>query len=117
MLTEQQLNLVLNTIDRGGNIIIGGIMATGKSTLYNELMAACSKSKHNYALVDEVITETDIDFVNGRLGHGSSTPIMFTSHLFDVDKIKRKFPAFKGVIIHTFRREDASFGVDLEVVG
>ncbi len=115
MLSEQQINQVLNIIDRGGNIIIGGMMATGKSALYNELMAACSKSKHNYALVDEAITETDIDFVNGRLFQGNSTPIMFTSHLFDADKIKRKFPAFKGVIIHTFR-EDASFGAELEVV-
>ena len=112
MLTEKQKNAVSYAIEKGDNIVIGGMMATGKSTLYHELIAECSSSKYNYTLVDEAITETDIDFVNGRLGQGSSTPIMFTTHLASAEDVKKKFPSFTGLVVHTMRQRDV-FSVEV----
>ena len=106
MLTEKQKNAVSYAIEKGDNIVISGMMATGKSTLYHELIAECSSSKYNYTLVDEIATEADLDFINERLGSMSPYPVMFTTHLASAEDVKKKFPSFTGLVVYTMRQRD-----------
>lgn len=103
MLTEQQKNVVSYAIEKGANIVISGMIASGKSTLYSELMAACAISNHHYTLIDEVVSKADVSFVNRWLEHHTTSPIMFTTRSINTDIIK-KFPSFNGVIIHTMHQ-------------
>lgn len=103
MLTEQQKNVVSYAIEKGDNIVISGMIASGKSTLYSELMAACATSNYHYTLIDEVVTEADVSFVNRWLERHITSPIMFTTRSINTDIIK-KFPSFTGVVIHTIHQ-------------
>lgn len=100
--TNEQEQQLKEAVKAQKNIAVIGMMASGKTTTYKELLRIISETDtapEAYSAIDEVAGEAAQNYVNMTLENGRK--VLFTHHASDVDKIKVLFPQFTGIVVKT----------------
>ena len=98
ILNIEQQKMIKNALESRKNVIITGMMGSGRSTVLTEVIPFVAENLENGCIIiDELKDEEDYDYINLKLNQNNQ--IVFTSHLNKNKSVLETFPKFKGIRI------------------